>query len=69
VKQLEAKGLVVKSPDPSSWRNKCLTLTDSGRLAFMGLKGARDRLASRALAEFSEAEKLQLKLALMRLVP
>jgi DNA-binding MarR family transcriptional regulator len=68
VKELEAGGFVIRSPNSSDWRSKSLTLTDSGRDVYARLRAGRRHLASEALAELSVEEKQALQSSLQKMI-
>lgn len=68
VKELEAGGLVIRSPHASDWRSKSLALTDQGQAVYASLRAGRRNLASEALSDLSVDEKLALRSSLQKMV-
>jgi len=67
VNELEALGIVTRTPSPIDKRAKCLMLTPSGHKMHAHLKGLREQLAAETLSDFNDDEKQALRLSLQRM--
>ncbi len=56
---LQARGLVVRSPDPQDGRRVVLALTDAGRQALADKRSARTEQVAQALAQGFTPEELE----------
>lgn len=55
--QLAARGLIERTPHPTDWRVKCLSLTAAGRDMHQQLQQLRQQLAAGVLGRLSAAER------------
>ena len=67
VKELEARGLLVRSVHESGWRTKSVALTQEGRDVHTRLVKAHGELAAEALGDLAEAEKHALRASLVKI--
>lgn len=67
VKELEARGLVLRGAHASDWRTKSIALTQEGRRLHAYLNAERQQLAAEVLDSLSEAEKHALRTGLRKM--
>lgn len=66
--RLEARGWVRRVPDTHDRRRKLLWVTPAGEAAALQMRGAARRVQERLMAPLSDAEAVQLKALLAKLV-
>ena len=66
--RLEARGWVRRVPDMRDRRRKLLWVTPAGEAAALHMRGAAQRVQERLMAPLSDAEAVQLKALLAKLV-
>ena len=66
--RLEARGWVRRLPDMRDRRRKLLCVTSAGEAAALQMRGAAQRVQERLMAPLSDAEAVQLKALLAKLV-
>lgn len=67
VKELEARGLVVRHAHASDWRTKCVALTEEGQGLHIRLQDIRRQLAAEILGGFPDGEKQALRAGLEKM--
>lgn len=67
VKELEARGLLTRSPHVSDWRTKSVALTQEGRDVYARLTRVRRELAAEAFGDLTEVEKHALRAGLVKI--
>jgi len=67
VKELEARGLLIRGAHESDWRTKSVALTQEGRDAHARLMKVRGELVAEAFGDLTEVEKHALRGGLMKI--